>query len=228
MKKFILVSFLLGIVFVTTECKKNSTSNTNSSERTSNQRASLNTALDQSADSTLADSLINHYGLVYLTSTQTQGMQIPSYSSYSAASVHIDSVLQGLNQTYDGSTTSSSGSGISRPTPNFMTPTCDNGNFYSNLSGSGGMFSSFQATYSVSGGNVSNIDLTALGTPIGWSWSQIRSIIYGSSGCTYGTITWGLQVGNLTIGYIQSYHFSWSINPSNCTFSWSQGSGLCT
>jgi hypothetical protein len=159
----------------------------------------LNRTLNESPDSTLADSLISQYGLEYLTPSQTQGMQLPSYSSYAAASAHIDSVQQALATVYNGSSSSSSGGlGESKPIP----PPCDNGNYYTNLSGSGGFFSYFQATYSVSSGSVTNIDFTVLGTPLGWSWSQTNSHLSGSSGCTYGTLTTGLEIGNLTIGYI--------------------------
>jgi hypothetical protein len=89
------------------------------------------------------------------------------------------------------------------------------------------MFSSFNAIMGVSGGNVGSADFVVTGVPIGWGWSEGGSSINGSAGCTWGTITWGLSIGNLTIGFIQAYHFSWSLNVNTCTLTWSQGSGFC-
>ncbi|HWC53653.1 MAG TPA: hypothetical protein VG676_08730 [Chitinophagaceae bacterium] len=150
-------------------------------------------------------------------------MQLPTYSSYAAASTYIDSVLGELSTEYNGSSNTSS-NGYSKPLPPYN---CSDGDYFANLTGSGGMFSSFDAQLTVNGGNVTNIDFVVQGVLIGWNWTQTNTYFSGSSGCTVGTITWGLEIGNLTIGFIQVYHFSWRISPLACLFSWSQGSGYC-
>jgi hypothetical protein len=73
------------------ECKKNSHSKDESIPKLISSGNLRTTDFED-----LADSLMNQYGLVILTSEQTSGIQFPTYDNYAEASAYIENVLYNL------------------------------------------------------------------------------------------------------------------------------------
>jgi len=235
------IFFILSIVLMTFSfaCQKKSDStytNEGNKEKSDKLESKVNPSglsLKSSTDS-LAERLMNDFGLVVLSTEQMGNTQFPSFSDYQSASDHITLMRQRLNQSISGSTTMSSGPSIESMRTSqkdyLLPPDCSSaGTYHSSLGGSGGFFSNFNVYFNNSASGVSSASVYTSGTPIGWSWSQVATSFSGSSysGCVGGYITNGLQIGNITIGWQQAYHFNFSFNGSTCSLSYSQGSGPC-
>ena len=90
------------------------------------------------------------------------------------------------------------------------------------------MFSTFNAYISVGTSGITNTSFYTTGTTIGWSWSQIGSFNSGWNGCAAGIVTFGLQIGDLTIGTSREYHYTYTLDAANCMLSAQWGPGPCT
>ena len=109
----------------------------------------------------------------------------------------------------------------------FPRPCTTPGMYYATIPTSGGIFSRFNLYFSTSSTGITSTTFYTTGTPIGWSWNQIVSYNRGWGGCTGGTILFGLQIGNLTIGYSRNYHFSYEFDTQYCSLSVRWGWGVC-
>jgi hypothetical protein len=233
--------FILSIALMTFSfsCQKKSDStytNEINKEKSDKLESKVNpSGLLKSATDSLAERLMNDFGLVVLSSGQIGNIQFPGFSDYQSASNHITLMRQRLNQSISGSATMSSGPSIesmrTSQSEHLLPPgDCSSaGTYHSSLAGSGGFFSNFNVYFNTSSSGVSSASVYATGTPIGWSWSQQATSFSGSSysGCVGGYITNGIQIGNITIGWQQAYHFNFNFSGSSCTLSYSQGSGPC-
>jgi len=175
----------------------------------------------------IMDELIQNYGLHVLSTQEMATTQFPQFTSYEEAASYIDQRLADLNQQVNDD------AGIDHgPMPvKYWDPPpggpCSPAGFYhATLPGSGGFFSHFSVYFNTSGSGVSSASIYVSGTPIGWSWSQVAQGFNGYCGCVGGTITNGLQIGNITIGWQQNYHFSMCFG-TNCILTFSQGGGSC-
>ena len=97
---------------------------------------------------------------------------------------------------------------------------CYNGNYLATGIASGGMFSSFTATFS-DFGSVSNFGLSLSGLAIGWTWLTGTTTYTGSfSGTTTGTATYDYGIAS----YSFDFALDWSVDPGGCElfYSWRQ------
>lgn len=88
--------------------------------------------------------------------------------------------------------------------------------------------------YSLSGTRyeISNLNSYVTGIPIGISWNQVgQPYNYSSSSyiafCVPGTVTVGLQVGNIVVGFIREYHYWVQVDPCGSGYDITQDFGGC-
>jgi hypothetical protein len=161
-----------------------------------------------------------------LSPSEYAGMNVPSFETMDEVKQYLNSVSTEINTNFNGQTIlMNSEETINLPSPEKNCTTA--GTYTATFTGSGGMFSTFRGIFQTSRTGIISSTLYTTGTNIGWSWNQLGSSLSNYSGCTYGTITWGAEVGGVVFGYTQDYHFSYTINPYNCTILWTQGSGIC-
>jgi hypothetical protein len=191
-------------------------------------------------EDTLAQQLMNEYSLVVLTTQQVSNIQPPTFNNYEDANLYIQNMLSQLqnwpysriaevNEAGGGIELSTNSNKINKKnTANLVPIDCYTpGTRWASIPGSGGLLSTFNFYFSTSSTGIIGTDFYTTGTNIGWSWNQINSFNSGFSGCTAGTITWGLQIGNFVIGVEREYHWNYSFNQANCTMNINFGSGPC-
>ena len=100
---------------------------------------------------------------------------------------------------------------------------CDCGTYSANVGGAG-MFSSFNLTFSVCNGTISNANLSVNGWQIGWTWSPGSPFLNGLQGCVSGAANFGLGI----FTWSQSVFVRFSFNPNSCTLYYTLERGGCT
>jgi len=88
---------------------------------------------------------------------------------------------------------------------------------------SGGMFSSFQVSFTSGQSGISNFGMTLSGLAIGWTWSSGTNNPAGFSGSQNGSALYSLG----PVSYTTVHHLNYHFEPGSCTFTYSWGSGLC-
>ena len=182
----------------------------------------------------LARQLMIQYGMVELTPEQVGLTEFPTFSDFDSASAYVKKVQQAILESYSGSATTQTSMFPPTVESKFADPVPPGGcrspaTYFANLAGSGGLFSTFRTAFTFNGTGITGASVYVTGMPIGWTWRQVGTTFTGNStsGCVYGTITYGIKAGNLTLGITHQYHFSFNYNPVGCLLYYRQGDGSC-
>lgn len=243
-KSIFLIAF---IICSTLGCIKKNTELSSPEENNSTLNIKVNEVQTVMAapDSSIESRLINNYGLVYLNSSQVGNLQFPSFSNYEEASAYIESFLsqtqnwqspipqqiKNYNYSVESSLSDKKEKKIKKKEDNssyLLLPDCtSSGSRYGSISGSGGILSSFNFYLSNNSSGITDINFYVTGVPLLWGWNQTQSFLNGFNGCTAGTITWGVTIGNTPIGLVSEYHWKYTLDASNCILYLRWGSGPC-
>ncbi|MDX1937657.1 MAG: hypothetical protein SFU21_11095 [Flavihumibacter sp.] len=222
MKNNIFYFCLISVTLFSISCTKTSTPDPSNYEPIS-QKKSIQSLNEKRSMTSRVDA---NFNLRELSPDEYRGLNLPSFETIEEAKEYLAYITNEVNTNFGGqSDLVHIVNEINLPSPD---KNCTGaGTYHAVLHGSGGMFSNFNAYFKTSSSSITTADFHTTGTNLGWSWSQLGSSLNGYSGCTYGTITWGVEIGGVVFGYTQNYHFSYTINPSNCTIVWTQATGIC-
>ncbi len=186
------------------------------------------------------DSLLKDNPDFHVINNEGKGeLQYPKFTSYKEAKIYMDSLNKmfrnnvSLNSTklinrslnFDNSSLNSVNK---KYVPYFYNPDlCTSpGEYYSSF-GKMGILSNYNAYITIGSFGISSVSFFVTGVAVGWGWNQISNYSNGYSGCTGGTINWGIEIGSVLFGTSENYHFSYTLNPNNCTMTVSHGYGPC-
>jgi len=144
---------------------------------------------------------------------------VPQYfNSLAEAQSYIDSLK---NVIHDQINTSEQVLPISSPNGRFAE--CGCGDYYATNTGSAGMFSNFNLSFSYCNGSVSNGNIGSSGLQIGWSLGSTSSSYNGLYACSTTTATFGIGI----LSWTQTIHIAWHFNPNTCSLYYNLGGGPC-
>jgi len=213
-------------------CKKSTNSIISADGRAAKQHEQIKN--DGRVIDDLARQLMIEYGMVELTPEQVGRAEFPTFNDYESASAFVKKAQLALQQESGGTATTAPGTFSSPAVSKFADPPPPGGCrspaiYFADLPGSGGFFSTFRMSFNFNGVGITGASVYVTGMPIGWNWNQIGTTFTGSStsGCVFGTITYGIRTGSLTLGIIQPYHFNFNFNPVGCLLYFRQSSGGC-
>ena len=212
-------------------CKKSTNAIISEDERAAKQH-------DQKDDGKVIDELSRQlmiqYGLVELTPEQVGQTEFPTFSDFESASAFVKRAQLALQQEYGGTSATAPGTFSTPAASKFADPPPPGGCrspavYFADLPRSGGFFSTFRTAFTFNGVGITGASVYVTGMPIGWTWNQLGTTFTGNStsGCVFGTITYGIRTGSLTLGLIQPYHFNFNFNPVGCMLYFWQSSGGC-
>jgi hypothetical protein len=186
------------------------------------------------------DSLLKDNPDFQVISNECKGeLQYPKFTSYKDAKIYMDS----LNKMFRNNVRLNSTKLINRSlnvnnislssvnkkyVPLFYNPDlCTSpGEYYSSF-GKMGILSNYNAYITIGSSGISSVSFFVTGVAVGWGWNQISNYSNGYSGCTGGTINWGIEIGSVLLGTSANYHFSYTLNPNTCIMTVSHGYGPC-
>ena len=231
--KYQLISLytLLFLFTIIVGCKKSTNAIVPADERSVKQHEQKD---DGKVIDELTRQLMIQYGLVELTPEQIGRAEFPTFSDFESASAFVKRAQLAMQQEYGGSSATEPGTFSTPAVSKFADPPPPGGCrspaiYFADLPGSGGFFSTFRTAFTFNGVGITGASVYVTGMPIGWHWNQIGTTFTGNStsGCVFGTITYGIRTGSLTLGFIQPYHFSFNFNPVGCMLYFRQSSGGC-
>lgn len=231
-KSINLIAILLATFFITyfSGCLKNDS--TSPLVPITKQSTGATTG-NKTSDSSIANQLIadySAYDMQYLDSNQIAGIHsMRSFYFYDSAKNYIDSFINVL------STPASSANDLSKNVmksnnPYVQAPDCAHGGLFHAVFGSSapaGLLSHFEAYITTTSSGISNMSIYSVGTPIGWSWNQMVQTNSGYSGCTAGTVVFGITIGNIVLGFTENFHFNYYMDAQNCLIYPTEGLGPC-
>jgi len=223
------VALIFSLIFIAS-CNKNNSAPDNGTPGAAKSASSVEAGESNAGDTSIANQLISTYSaynMHYMTSAEKSKMtSMRKFTSYSTAKSYVDSLLRVINTAANTSDNTDSYNGA----PAIQAPDCTKGGSYHVVfHNTGGLFSHFEAYVTTTSTGISSMNFYSVGTPIGWTWTQFAPNINNSSfsGCTPGTITIGLQIGNLPLAITENYHFSYVIDPTTCTMVTTASTGPC-